>query len=100
MVNLWYYGPMKSTIDSGGRVVIPKAIRDRIGLRPGMEVEVLYNDGNVEIVPSRSQGRLVRKDGLLVWDPGPGPHPPIDVRAEIERAREEREREILGEDIF
>jgi AbrB family looped-hinge helix DNA binding protein len=89
---------MRTTIDRGGRLVIPKAIRELAGLTPGMEVEVRFNDGNVEIQPPRSQGKLVEKDGLLVWDPGPGA-PPIDVRAEIERLREERMREILGEEI-
>jgi len=69
-----------------------------------MEVEVRSSDGNVEIIPPKAEGRLVRKSGLLVWQPAPGT-PPISAE-EIERAiqdvREEREerilRGVLGED--
>ena len=43
---------MRTTIDAGGRVVVPKAIRDRLGLRPGSEVEVTERDGAVEITPA------------------------------------------------
>ena len=42
---------MIATIDSGGRVVIPKAVRDRLGLTPGTEVEIREQEGSVEIAP-------------------------------------------------
>jgi AbrB family looped-hinge helix DNA binding protein len=57
---------MKTAIDSAGRLVIPKPIRDAAGLKAGVEVEVEYRDGKVEIEPSRSQITLVRKGSLLV----------------------------------
>jgi AbrB family looped-hinge helix DNA binding protein len=86
---------MKTTIDGAGRVVIPKAIRERAGLTPGMEVEVRFSDeGRVEIAPLEQKGKVVRKDGFLVWDPGPDV-PPFDVLEAIEQARREREDEIL-----
>ena len=86
---------MKTTIDGTGRVVIPKAIRERAGLTPGMELEVRFSDeGRVEIAPLEQKGRVVRKDGFLVWDPGPDA-PPFDVLEAIEQARREREDEIL-----
>jgi bifunctional DNA-binding transcriptional regulator/antitoxin component of YhaV-PrlF toxin-antitoxin module len=72
---------MKSTIDGAGRVVIPKAIRERAGLAPG-------------IAPPSQKGKVIRKDGLLVWDPGPNA-PPFDVLEAIEQARREKEDEIL-----
>ena len=77
-------------------MVIPKALRERAGLKPGMEVEVRLSDGNIEISPPEPQGHLIRKEGFLVWDPGPDA-PPLDVRREIERLREERGNEVLGE---
>ena len=57
---------MKSTIDRAGRLVIPKAIREEAGLAPGIELEVEYKDGRVEIEPVRSEIKLVRKGSLLV----------------------------------
>jgi AbrB family looped-hinge helix DNA binding protein len=79
---------MRTTIDAGGRVVIPKSIRDRLGLGPGSEVELAEAEGGVEIRPAlyptdveEVDGRLVaRRDGL----------PPLTdeiVRETIERTR-------------
>jgi AbrB family looped-hinge helix DNA binding protein len=88
---------MKTTIDRAGRVVIPKELRERAGLKPGAEVEVRCNEGIVEIVPPAPQGRLVREGSLLVWEPAPGT--PVltsdDVNKAIEDMWQEREREIL-----
>jgi len=88
---------MRTTIDRAGRVVIPKEIRERAGLKSGSEVEVRCTEGIVEIAPPAAKGRLVREGSLLVWEPEPGV-PPItsdDVNKAIEDMWQEREREIL-----
>jgi AbrB family looped-hinge helix DNA binding protein len=66
---------MKTTIDRAGRVVIPKAIRERAGLEPGMELEVSVDSGRVELTPVGPQGRVVYEDGLPYWEPPPGTRP-------------------------
>lgn len=43
---------MRTTIDGAGRIVVPKAIRERLGLGAGVEVEVVERDGTIEITPS------------------------------------------------
>lgn len=40
---------MKGTIDEAGRVVIPKAIREAAGLKPGTPLMIEYRNGRVEI---------------------------------------------------
>ena len=40
---------MTATIDSAGRLVIPKALRDRAGLTPGTRVDYHFHDGNIAI---------------------------------------------------
>lgn len=50
---------MQTTIDSGGRVVIPKAVRDRLGLTPGSAVEITERDGQVVLQPVALEVRLV-----------------------------------------
>ena len=54
---------MKSTIDGAGRVVIPKEIRDRLGLDRGRPVELRGRGGHVEIQPAATPMTLVRRPG-------------------------------------
>jgi AbrB family looped-hinge helix DNA binding protein len=79
---------MRTTIDAGGRVVIPKHMRERLGLRPGSEVEVAEADGRVEISPAQAPIEVVEVDGRLVAR-GDGLPPLTDetVRETIERTR-------------
>jgi AbrB family looped-hinge helix DNA binding protein len=45
---------MRITIDGAGRLVVPKALRDELGLYAGVELEATAIDGRLEIsVPSR-----------------------------------------------
>src|SRR5437762_2347951 len=54
-----FFLAMRTTIDSSGRIVIPKAVREQAGLDAGVEVEVRYVDGRVEIEPATTPMRLV-----------------------------------------
>ena len=49
---------MHATIDSGGRVVIPKPVRERLGLTAGARVELVEREGWVEIAPAATPMRL------------------------------------------
>ncbi|UJP10893.1 AbrB/MazE/SpoVT family DNA-binding domain-containing protein [Microbacterium sp. KUDC0406] len=40
---------MSITIDAAGRLVVPKSVRDAMGLRPGIPVDVTFVDGHIEI---------------------------------------------------
>ena len=57
---------MRATIDGGGRVVVPKPVRERLGLTPGSEVELTERDGWLEIAPAPTPMRLVRRGRHLV----------------------------------
>ena len=52
---------MRTTIDAAGRLVVPKPIRDELGLVPGQEIEVSVRDGRVELEPVPTPMRLVRR---------------------------------------
>jgi AbrB family looped-hinge helix DNA binding protein len=41
------------TISPKFQVVIPKAIRELLGLRPGQRVQVMVYDGRIELIPVR-----------------------------------------------
>jgi AbrB family looped-hinge helix DNA binding protein len=56
---------MRTTIDKAGRLVIPRSLRDRIGLADGGEVELELDGASVRIEPVT--GRDLREErGLLV----------------------------------
>lgn len=57
---------MRTTIDAGGRVVIPKAMRDRFRLKAGAEVEVTESASGFVIAPVGAEARLVERNGALV----------------------------------
>ena len=55
---------MRAAIDKAGRLVIPKALRDSLGLVPG-EVEVTPDGAGLHIEPLAND-YLTEEDGLLV----------------------------------
>jgi AbrB family looped-hinge helix DNA binding protein len=74
---------MKITIDSAGRVVIPKPLRDQLGFAPGTELDAEAVDGRLEIAaPSR-----VRVE--------PGKHGPRLVADDVAPLTAEQVRELI-----
>ena len=55
---------MRTTIDKAGRLVIPKPLRDQVGLVPG-EVEVIADGAGLRVEPLAGD-ELVEEDGRLV----------------------------------
>jgi AbrB family looped-hinge helix DNA binding protein len=55
---------MRTTIDKAGRLVVPKPLRDQIGLGPG-EVELSADGASLRVEPVAGD-ELVERDGLLV----------------------------------
>jgi AbrB family looped-hinge helix DNA binding protein len=80
---------MRTTIDSAGRIVIPKAVRDAVGLRGGEELEVSERDGRIEIETVPVPIRLVRRGKALVAvaDGDAGELTDEIVRQTLERTR-------------
>jgi AbrB family looped-hinge helix DNA binding protein len=57
---------METTIDSVGRIVVPKPLRDALGLAPGSTVDISRYGAGLQLVPTGRTARLVDESGLLV----------------------------------
>lgn len=57
---------METTIDAAGRIVVPKQLRDALGLTPGTKVDISWYGAGLQIVPWGRTARLVEEDGYLV----------------------------------
>jgi AbrB family looped-hinge helix DNA binding protein len=57
---------MHTTIDRFGRMVLPKAVRDGLGLEPGDRLEVSEDGDAVVLRPVRARDSLVLKAGVLL----------------------------------
>lgn len=70
------------TVDDKGRIVLPKAVRERLGITPGTEVEVRTDDGKAIVEPEDDPERIIEQMGRL-----------------IDSAAEGRERPATGNDL-
>jgi AbrB family looped-hinge helix DNA binding protein len=57
---------MEAKIDSVGRVLIPKKLRDALGLRAGSTVDISWYGAGLQIVPDGRTARIIEENGRLV----------------------------------
>lgn len=57
---------METSIDSVGRIVVPKPLRDALGLTAGSTVDVSRYGAGLALVPTGRTARLVEEAGALV----------------------------------
>jgi AbrB family looped-hinge helix DNA binding protein len=81
---------MNVTIDRAGRIVVPKAMRDEMGLTPDTPLEIELVNGRLELTVRNEPARIVE-----------GPHGPViaktgvtvtdeQIRETLEAVRERR----------
>jgi len=58
--------PMRASIDSVGRIVVPKPLRDALGLTPGSQVDISRYGAGLQLTPAGRTARLVDEGGRLV----------------------------------
>ncbi len=78
---------VKVAVDDVGRLLLPKAVREAAGLRPGVPFEVTASQGHLEMKRAESEVRLVRQ-GRLTVAVAEDDLPPVTER-EILELREE-----------
>ena len=58
---------MKATLDRFGRIVIPKRVRDGLGLRAGSVLDIEARADHLVLSVRRAEPPLVLEDGVLVY---------------------------------
>lgn len=59
---------MRTTIDSAGRLVVPKALRDLLGLEPGTTVDLSQYGAGLQLIPVSRTARIRTVRGDVVAD--------------------------------
>jgi AbrB family looped-hinge helix DNA binding protein len=79
---------MTLQIDKSGRIVVPKRIRQRLGWKPGAELEVAERPDGILLSHPERQPSMVQVDGL--WVHQGVPEPGTDWDRVVEDSREAR----------
>ena len=82
-------------IDKSGRLVVPKKVRDAMGVRAGDRFVVEEKEDGIFLRPTYDEVRLVKRDGL--WVLAGGPPTIYDSVALLNDDRERRMRYVSGE---
>lgn len=81
-------------IDNAGRIVVPKPIRDRLGLRAGADIEVTETADGIVLKPVADQPPMERVNGLWVHQGSASAG--FDWDRFIDEERESHGRRIFG----
>lgn len=85
--------PYHIPIDRAGRVILPKDVRDRLGLREGTEFEVSDDGQKIILRPVEKEPKTVVKGGVLVVLPDVSPEH-SEVEDLIDKVRTQRNRHV------
>ncbi len=85
---------MTLKIDKAGRVILPKPVRDRLGLTAGNDLEIQETPEGIVLRPAGRRPSLIRKGSFLVHT-GEIPQG-YDILKAIDEDREERMRKAWG----
>jgi len=80
------------TIDSAGRMVLPKEFRKRFGLHSGAKLELRLSTEGMILAPSETHPSMT-KEGCLYVHEG---EPEGTFSGMTDRARRERDRQVWG----
>lgn len=58
---------MQANVDKFGRVVIPKALRDGMGIEPGDALQIERDGEKIVLKLLEEEGQIVDKQGVMVF---------------------------------
>jgi AbrB family looped-hinge helix DNA binding protein len=84
---------MELRIDKAGRIVVPKALRERLGFRLDSELEAVELPDGVLLKKTEERPSMIKIDGL--WVHQGIPQPGVNWERVLEEVREERTQSVL-----
>ncbi len=80
---------MRVAIDSVGRLVIPKTLREELGVDGPTDLELTASDGRLELTVADVPAHVEEQDGfpVIVTDEPMAPMSTTETRTAIERVR-------------
>jgi AbrB family looped-hinge helix DNA binding protein len=81
-------------IDKAGRVVLPKEVRDQLGIHEKTKFKVTEESNKIILTPIRTEPKIVKKNGLLVVQAPEAKD--LDIVEEIKKMREKRNKHVRG----
>jgi AbrB family looped-hinge helix DNA binding protein len=79
------------TLDHAGRIALPKALRDSLGLKAGDKLSIASDGERITLRPFRPQATLKKEQGIWVYQGEPSDQSIPDL---IDRERDKRIRKI------
>ena len=55
-------------VDSKGRIVLPKEVRERLGITPGTEVDINEEDGKAVVEPEDNPEQIIERMERLITE--------------------------------
>ena len=83
------------TLGKAGRLVVPKPVRESLGLREGSRLRIETSAGKFEAIPEADDIRIEIRDGLPVITGG-RPRKKGDIGKAIKAGREDRTDRVLA----
>jgi AbrB family looped-hinge helix DNA binding protein len=83
------------TVDSDGRILLPKPLREELHLGPGDTLEVESAGEQITLRPMRGTSPLIKERGVWVFRGG-APLPASVTDEALRQIREEREQQTIG----
>jgi len=86
---------MTLKIDGAGRIILPKPLRDRLGLRAGADLELHETPEGITLKPAHRRPSLMKEGSFWVHT---GELPAgYDLSSAVKEDREDRMRKIQGQ---
>ena len=86
---------MTLTLDKMSRIVVPKGLRERVGLHPGSELEISLEGDGIKLRPVQPVSAIIEESGVMVCS-SEVPVSVWDIPSFIEQQRNQRSSEIGG----